>query len=92
MPFFAVTYAYSADLSARDAVRPVHRQYLASLDELVLAGPTDDDGAVLLFEAADVTAVEALLDADPFHLDGRVITSRAVVGWNPVLGRLQPSL
>ncbi|WP_432514488.1 YciI family protein [Kineococcus sp. SYSU DK001] len=92
MPFFAVTYAYTPDLSARDAVRPAHREYLASLPELVLSGPTDDDGAFLVFEAADAAAVEALLDADPFAVDGRVIGGRKVVGWNPVLGRLSSSL
>ncbi|WP_432543496.1 YciI family protein [Kineococcus sp. SYSU DK002] len=92
MPFFAATYAYTPDTAARDAVRPVHREYLASLPELVLSGPTDDDGALLLFEAADAGTVEALLDADPFVLDGRVVAQRRVVGWNPVLGRLSSSL
>ncbi|GAA0308896.1 YciI family protein [Kineococcus aurantiacus] len=92
MPYFAATYAYTPDTQTRDAVRPAHREYLASLEQLVLSGPTDDDGALLLFEAPDAAAVEALLDADPFHLDGRVVGSRRVVGWNPVLGRLKSAL
>lgn len=92
MPFFAATYAYTPDTAARDEVRATHRAYLASLPELVLSGPTDDDGALLLFEADGAAAVEALLDADPFVLDGRVVQRRRVVGWNPVLGRLSSSL
>lgn len=93
MPYFVATYAYTPDTTTRDAVRPAHREWLASLgDTLVLSGPTDADGAVLVFEAADAAAVEGLLDADPFTVDGGVVASRTVVGWNPVLGRLLPSL
>jgi uncharacterized protein YciI len=89
VPFFVVTYAYTPDSAARDEVRPTHRAWLASLgDTLVLSGPTDADGAFLVFEADGVAAVEALVDADPFVVDGRVVARRDVVGWNPVLGRL----
>jgi uncharacterized protein YciI len=89
VPFFVVTYAYTPDSAARDEVRPTHRAWLASLgDTLVLSGPTDADGAFLVFEADGAAAVEALVDADPFVVDGRVVARRDVVGWNPVLGRL----
>ena len=92
MPYFVATYAYTSDSAARDEVRPVHREWLSTLgDALVLSGPTDADGAVLVFEAADAAAVEGLLDQDPFH-DSGIVASRAVVGWNPVKGRLLPAL
>ncbi|WP_432483042.1 YciI family protein [Kineococcus esterisolvens] len=92
MPYFVATYAYTPDTTARDEVRPVHREWLAGLGErLVLSGPTDADGAVLVFEADDAAAVEALLDEDPFTTGG-IVAERRVVGWNPVLGRLAGSL
>jgi len=92
MSHYVVTYAYSADTAARDAVRPTHREYLASLPELVLSGPTDADGAFMIFDADSAATVEKLLDGDPFTTDGRIIAERSVVGWTPVLGRLAPSL
>lgn len=88
-----MTYAYTPDTAARDEVRPAHRAWLASLGEpLVVSGPTDADGAFLVFEAGSAAAVEALVDADPFVLDGRVVGSHAVVGWTPVLGRAKDRL
>lgn len=93
MSFFVVTYAYSPDVSARDAVRPAHREWLASLgDALVLSGPTDAEGAFLVFEAETAADVEATLDADPFFVDGRIVAGRTVAGWTPVLGRAKDRL
>ncbi|ABS05605.1 YciI family protein [Kineococcus radiotolerans] len=93
MPFFVVTYAYTPDSAARDEVRPTHRAWLASLgDILVVSGPTDADGAFLVFEGADAAEVGAVVDADPFVTDGRVVGSRTVVGWTPVLGRAKDRL
>ena len=93
MPYFVATYAYTGDTAARDAVRPAHREFLGGLAgeagrpdvALVLSGPTDANGAVLVFEATSADAVERALDSDPFVLEG-VVASRAVVGWTPVLG------
>lgn len=93
MSFFVVTYAYTADTAARDEVRPAHRAWLASLgDVLVLSGPTDAEGAFLVFEAATAAEVGTTLDADPFHLDGRIVGARTVAGWTPVLGRAKDRL
>jgi uncharacterized protein YciI len=93
MPLFVVTYDYTPDVAARDAVRPAHREWLASLgDALVLSGPTDADGAFLVFEGESAAAVEAVLDADPFFVDGRVVGARSVAGWTPVLGRAKDRL
>ena len=92
MPFFVATYAYTEDTSALDAVRPEHRAYLAGLGErLVLSGPTDADGAVLVFDVDSAADVEGILDDDPFTRAG-LVASRPVVGWTPVLGRLRSAL
>jgi uncharacterized protein YciI len=92
VPYFVATYAYTDDTATRDAVRPAHREYLASLGErLVVSGPTDAEGAVLVFEAADAAEVSSMLDADPFAGRG-VVAQRTVVGWTPVTGRLAGSL
>jgi uncharacterized protein YciI len=85
VPLFAVRYAYTDDLDTRSAVRPEHRQFLAAQPTLKGSGPTDDDGALLVFEAESASAVEAILDDDPFATAG-VIASRTVVGWNVVIG------
>jgi uncharacterized protein YciI len=93
VPYFVATYQYTADTDTRDVVRPTHREWLGDLgDTLVLSGPTDADGAFLVFEAEDADAVRAILDQDPFALQGGVIAATSVVGWTPVLGRLASSL
>lgn len=87
MPFFIASYEYTGDIDARMLVRPRHREFLSGLGStLVASGPTDADGAILIFDAATADEVEALLDADPFMLEG-FIGERRVVGWTPVLGR-----
>ena len=92
MPYFVATYAYSSDVALRDAVRPDHRAWLTALgDMLVLAGPTDADGGVLVLEAADAAEVTRTLDDDPFVTSG-VVVGRSVVGWTPVLGRAAGAL
>ncbi|WP_211290829.1 YciI family protein [Kineococcus xinjiangensis] len=89
---FVATYSYTEDTAARDAVRAEHREYLAGLGErLVLSGPTDANGAVLVFDVPAAADVERILDADPFTRAG-LVAARTVVGWTPVLGRLLPSL
>jgi uncharacterized protein YciI len=91
MATFAVTYVYTADTEARDRIRPEHRGFLADQDGLLLSGPTDDDGALLIWEAASATEVEDVLDEDPFWTAG-LVAERAVVGWNPVLGPWRETL
>jgi uncharacterized protein len=87
VPHFVATYTYTEDVAARDAARPAHRDYLGGLDELLLSGPTDAGGAVLVFEAGSLAEVERLLDADPFATAGAVIAQRTVVAWEIVRGR-----
>ncbi|NAZ81620.1 hypothetical protein GTR02_07290 [Kineococcus sp. R8] len=89
MPYFVATYAYTADSETRTAVRPTHRDWLGELgDQLVISGPTDADGAVLVFEAEDADAVRRTLAEDPFAVHGGIIAETTVVGWTPVSGRL----
>lgn len=86
MPLFMVSYDYSPASDAQQAVRPAHREFLRSLPALLASGPTDVDGAFLIFEAGSADEVLGLLDADPF-LSGGFIADRRVAGWTPVLGR-----
>jgi uncharacterized protein len=86
VPLFIVSYEYTGDVDARMSARPRHREFLAGLSPtLVASGPTDAEGALLIFDAASADQVESLLDADPFRLEG-FIGERRVVGWTPVLG------
>lgn len=89
MAVFVATYSYSSDGERRDAVRPAHREWLQSQSSVLASGPTDADGAVLVFEAASAAEVEQLLDHDPFVLDGGIVAERGVVGWSVVIGRLK---
>jgi hypothetical protein len=41
-----------------------HRTWLADQTEFLVSGPTDDDGAVLIFRAESADEVNALLDQD----------------------------
>ena len=62
---FAAIIEYIQDKAKIAEVRPVHRQYLASLKEkgqLAASGPfTDDSGALIVYEAASSEDAEALL-------------------------------
>ena len=87
MPYFIASYAYTGDTDAQQVARPRHREFLKGLGAtLVASGPTDAQGAFLIFDAASAADVAALLDADPFQLEG-FIGERRIVGWTPVLGR-----
>jgi uncharacterized protein YciI len=92
MSVFAVEYVYdpqSADV--RDEHRPAHRAWLASLVEdgrILASGPfADGTGALLIFKAADETALNRLLTEDPFNIAGGIAGLKATA-WNPVTGVL----
>jgi uncharacterized protein YciI len=91
MPIYAVTYVYTPDTEARDRLRPEHRSFLSETDGLLLSGPTDDNGALLIWEAKSVADVEEVLDEDPFWT-ADLISERSVVGWEPGLGPWRESL
>ena len=71
---FAAIIEYSQDKAKSAEIRPVHRQYLATLKaagRLAASGPfTDDSGALIIYEADSPGAVDALMKADPFHAAG----------------------
>lgn len=91
MAVFAVTYRYVDDPELLNRHRPSHRQYLSSLlgeHGLRAAGPTSGEvgaAALLIFDAESSEGVEALLDADPFWIEG-VITAREIREWTVALG------
>ncbi len=93
MAYFATTYLYTDDVERRGEVRPTHRDYLAGLTErgqLQVSGPFSDGepgGALLVFIAETYAEARALINADPFVLDGLVaeIVDRE---WTPVSGVL----
>ena len=87
MPHFVVTYRYTADTAGRDALRAEHRKWLADREQLLVSGPTDDDGAVLILRTDGPDNALSTLDADPFAVHG-LIAARTVTGWDPVVGPL----
>jgi uncharacterized protein len=87
VPLFIASYEYTDDTHAQQLVRPRHREFLRGLGStLVASGPTDANGALLIFDAGSADEVTAVLDADPFRQEG-IIAERRVIGWTPVLGR-----
>ncbi|MDR6989519.1 uncharacterized protein YciI [Paenarthrobacter nitroguajacolicus] len=92
MATFAVTYSYSDSTSAdRDAVRPVHVEFLqAQFDGGRLLksgpfGPEESPGALLIIAGDSTSDVESLMDQDPFHQAG-LIEQRTVRQWNIFFG------
>lgn len=85
---FAGIIEYTPDKAKIQEVRPVHRQYLASLKEtgrLVASGPfTDDSGALIIYEADSKEEAEKLLQGDPFCQNG-IFVKYVLRPWNPVL-------
>jgi uncharacterized protein YciI len=85
---FAAIVEYLQDKAKIAEVRPVHRQYLASLRErgqLVASGPfTDDSGALIIYEAPTHEEAEKLLQGDPFH-QNVIFVRWQLRPWNPVI-------
>jgi uncharacterized protein YciI len=85
---FAAIIEYLQDKAKIAEVRPVHRQYLASLKEkgqLAASGPfTDDSGALIVYEAATKEEAELILKADPFNQAG-VFVKYVIRPWNTVI-------
>ena len=84
---FAAVIEYTQDREKIQAVRPVHRQYLATLKaagQLAVSGPfTDDSGALIVYEANSKEEAETLLKGDPFHQNG-IFVRWVIRPWNPV--------
>lgn len=93
MPYFATTYRYTDDVPRRDEVRPTHRDYLAGLtarEALAVSGPYADGepgGALLIFSADTADEARALVDSDPFVVEG-LVAEITIREWKPVSGAL----
>jgi uncharacterized protein YciI len=89
MARFAVELVFGTDSEKRLAVRPAHREYIASLAEkgvVLAAGPyADDTGALIIYEAADEAAVKEVISADPYT-PANVVTEWKIRPWNALLG------
>jgi uncharacterized protein YciI len=85
---YAAVIEYLQDKETVDRLRPVHRQYLASLKErgqLAVSGPfADGSGALIVYEAESAEAAEAILQGDPFYRGG-IFVSWRLRPWNVVI-------
>lgn len=90
MPYFAAMLQYGEDAERRQQVRPSHREYQRGLLEagkLLQAGPyVDDSGAIIVYDAADLSEVQELLTNDPFAQNG-IIQGATIKEWNIVMSR-----
>ena len=89
MARFVALLEFSDDEALRLQTRPTHRAYLRSLfdqGKLAMSGPwTDDTGAMLIYEAADLEEAQRLLDADPYRAAGVIVDAR-IKEWKVVMG------
>jgi uncharacterized protein YciI len=93
MPLFTAILQYGDDVARRQEVRPTHREYLKGLLEegkLYKSGPfMDDSGALIIYDADDISEAQALLTNDPFALNG-IIEGATINEWNVVMSRDEP--
>jgi len=90
MSHFAVHYVYVPDAALLTQHRPAHREFLRALvgSGLLAAGAypeAEQPSALLIVEAESQSAVAAMLENDPFLLQG-VIADRRIQLWNPPVG------
>jgi uncharacterized protein YciI len=90
MPLFAAMLQYGEDAERRQEVRPLHREYqreLLQAGKLLHAGPyVDDTGALIIYDAADLSEVQQLLTNDPFAQNG-IIEGATIKEWKIVISR-----
>jgi uncharacterized protein YciI len=74
-------------------VRPRHREFLSRLAAegvVAVAGPLADQTAgITLYQAEDDAALQAIIDQDPYHLEGAV-AERTVREFKPTIGAWLP--
>lgn len=90
MAYFAAVWTYGDDVERRQEVRPSHREYLTGLVEqgkILMSGPfTDDSGAVVIYDVADLSEAQELMSNDPFAQKG-IIVDATVKEWKVVMAR-----
>ncbi|GGN05642.1 hypothetical protein GCM10011609_51120 [Lentzea pudingi] len=88
MARFAVELVFGPDREKRLAVRPEHREYIASLVEkgvILASGPYADDlGALIIYEAADEASLKEIIAADPYTPAN--VAQWTIREWNPLMG------
>lgn len=93
MATVVVLYDYKDDaesVRAQHEIRPRHREFLLGLPGLLLTGPTDLGGAVIVFDG-DPERIGYLMDEDPFA-EADLIARRRVTTWDVVGGSLREAL
>jgi uncharacterized protein YciI len=84
-------WSYDTTMTATDAVKADHMQYLKGLlatGELVAAGPRSDvAGGVLVFRDTADDELATFLAEDPFTTAGLIATT-TIIDWNAGLGAL----
>lgn len=89
MARFAVELVFGDNRDERLAVRPAHREYVATLVErgvVLAAGPyADETGALLVYEVADEAELREVLAADPYT-PADVIKETRVHEWQLLMG------
>lgn len=89
MTTWMIEYVYDDNAAGRDAHRPEHRAYLASLaadNKMPAYGRFTDDGpagALLIAQAETQAEVESMIASDPFSLHG-LIDSYRIREWPAV--------
>jgi uncharacterized protein len=80
MASYVALLTFGEDEELRLRTRPTHREYLRSLfdaGKLRMSGPwADDTGAMLIYEAADISEAQSLLDRDPYRAAGVIADAR----------------
>ncbi|GAB3941306.1 YciI family protein [Corynebacterium tapiri] len=90
MTYFSCVYRYPDGDENIVRLRPVHREFLASLKEdgkLIASGPLTGGDALIVLQLpgeATVADAEQLMDQDPFTQEG-VLHGREIRPWNPVI-------
>jgi len=87
MNLFVIDLTYTADLAEVDKFLEPHRAFLKehySSEVFLASGPKNPrTGGVILARAASRAAVEAIVDRDPFRLEG--IADYKITEFSPVL-------
>jgi len=88
MARFAVELVFGPDREKRLAVRPEHREYIASLAEkgvILASGPyADDAGALIIYEADDEASLKEIIAADPYTPAN--VAEWTIREWTPLMG------
>lgn len=92
MTYFAAIYSYHPTHPELEEVRPLHRQWVASLKEegkIIGSGPfvNANGGALIVVSLPEGTTMAeavALFDLDPFW-ERRIVHERVIREWNPVI-------